>query len=567
MSDAGALTTGGGLLADMVVACGVGTVFALGGAGHTHFLLPLEERGVRIVGTRHESGAVGAADGYARATGGVGVAAIIAEQGLANAMTAIQCAYMYGSPVVVLVTRWIDAWVEPASEVPVDLHATLGPITKWVRTVPSAAKLGEYMRTALRIAQSGRPGPVVLTVPQDMMAAALPQPSTLPVPAPALPAAASDAAISQVLERLRCAKAPAVLVDSGCRGPLATAALPTLRDAGLPVFGYGGARGLVAESDSDAVLPWPYAQVALTDCDLLVVAGAQLNMWFGFGRAPRFPEGMAVVQIDAQEEGIARNRPVDLGIVADPAMALVQLAAAVESAGLNWSCDWLDTALAPRREVIGNTASNASIHALDLARAIERNRPRGGVFVGDGADVLNWSYGAIRIDRARGYMDHHPMGSMGTGFPLAIGAAAAELDRAERAGGAPIPVTLLTGDGAFGFYLAELETIARHDLPLRVVVGNDAQWGTEYHGQKVVTGRHVNTRLSAARYDLVAQGLGVRGSALADPKQLDAGMAQFFGAPAPALLNVTIDQEAGLALKIDPLASFLVFRDLAPPGG
>lgn len=559
-------TTGGGLLADTLAACGIGTVFALGGAGHTHFLLPVEDRGIRIVGTRHESGAVGAADGYARVTGGVGVAAIIAEQGLSNALTAIQCAFMYGSPVVVLVTRWIESWVEPASEVPVDLHAMVQPITKWARTVPSVSKLGEYMRTALRIAQAGRPGPVVLTIPQDMMAAAVALPAMLPVPETVLPAAASAVAIARLVAMLKTARAPAVLVDSGCRGDEAGPALAALRDAGLPVFCYGGARGAIAEDDDAGALPWPYAQVALADCDLLVVAGAQLNMWFGFGRAPRFPDTMAVVQIDTQAEAIGRNREVVLGIVADPATALAQLANAMRNEGLRWSRDWLEAALAPRRAKVAAVTSCEAIHALDLARGIERHRPRGGVVAGDGADVLNWSYGAIRIDRARGYMDHHPMGAMGTGLPLAIGAAAAELERAERAGTDPLPVTLLTGDGAFGFFLAELETIARHRLPLRIIVGNDAQWGTEYHGQKMVTGRFVNTRLSAARYDLVAQGLGMPGTALADPASLDATMRAFFAGPAPALLDVTIDPEAGLALKADPLVSFLIFRDLAPPG-
>jgi acetolactate synthase-1/2/3 large subunit len=342
--------------------------------------------------------------------------------------------------------------------------------------------------------------------------------------------------------------------------------LQALQAAGLPVLGYGGARGLVPESDADRVLPWPFAQVALADCDLLVVAGAQLNMWFGFGRAPRFPDALKVVQIDERGEEIGRNRPVELGIVADPATALGQLAEALAAEGLAWAPEWLDAVLAPRREAIDEIGSGKAIHALDLARAVERHRPHNGFLAGDGADVLNWSYGAIRVARARGYMDHHPMGAMGTGFPLAIGAAAAELDLAAREGRDAVPVTLLTGDGAFGFYLAELETVARHALPLRVIVGNDAQWGTEYHGQKVLTGRHVNTRLSVARYDVVAQGLGVAGTALDDPAKLDAVTAAFFAAPAPALLDVMIDPEAGLALKANPLVSFLVFRDLAPSG-
>ncbi|PEQ11351.1 hypothetical protein B2G71_17510 [Novosphingobium sp. PC22D] len=560
--------TGGALLAEMLGEAGVGTVFALGGAGHTHFLLPLEDRGVSIIGVRHESSAVGAADGYARATGKLGVAAIIAEQGLANAMTAIQCAYMYGSPVVVVVTRWIDGWIEAAGEVPVDLHATLQPITKWARTVPSRRDLGEYMRTAMRIAQSGRPGPVVLTVPQDYMAMAEEQRGPLPVPALPMAPAASDEAIEAIAAMLAEVQRPALVVDSGCTGDHAAAALERLsREFGLPVFSYGGARGLVPENDSAGVYPWAYAQVALPASDGLVIAGARLNMWFGFGREPRFPASLRIAQIDADSEAIARNREVALGVVGDPGLALAQLAEVLAAKGLGWSRTWLDDALAERREAVAALTSGEAIHGLDLARAVERHRPREGCMAGDGADVLNWSYGAIRIARPRGYMDHHPMGSMGTGFILGIGAAAAELEAARAEGRAAVPVTLLTGDGAFGFYLAELETLARHALPMRIVVGNDAQWGTEYHGQKIVTGRHANTRLSAARFALVAQGLGVASAETSAPETLDTVMQDFFNGPAPALLDVTIDPEAGFALKADPRVSFLVFRDLAAPEG
>lgn len=559
--------TGGTVLADMVAASGVDTVFALGGAGQTHFLIALEDRGIRIVGTRHESAAVGAADGYARTTGNIGIAAIIAEQGLPNALSAIQGAYMYGSPVVVLVTRWVDAWLESDGEVAVDLHASLAPITKWVRTVHHADSLGEYMRTAMRIATSGRPGPTVLVMPQDLLAAPA-KATNAEVPEPPCPAAMSDAAMQQIEAILADARAPALLVDSGCRGEAAIEGIGALaKDCGLPVFSYGGARGLLAENE-DTVLPWPYAQVALPACDVLIVAGARLNMWFGFGRAPRFPEHLKVVQIDAQGEAIGRNRPVDLGVVADPGEALRQLAASLTQKGRRWSTDWLHEALASRREAVAATGKQEGpVHALDLARSVERHRPRGAVVVGDGADVLNWSYGAIRIDRPGGYMDHHPMGAMGSGFPLAIGAAAAVEDIAARNGEKAEPVTLLTGDGAFGFHLAELETAARHSLPLRIVVGNDAQWGTEYHGQKIVTGRHVNTRLSQADFAQVAQGLGVPGSRVDEAADLDTAVGQFFSSAAPALLDVAIDPEAGLALKANPDVSFLVFRDLAPPGG
>jgi len=559
--------TGGALIADQLVAAGVGSVFALGGAGHTHLLLPLEERGVRLIGTRHESGAVGAADGYARATGGIGVATIIAEQGLPNAITPIQAAYQYGSPVVVIVTRYPDSWIEAAGEIVVDHHAALRPITKWVRTVSSPERLGEYLEAAIRIAQSGRPGPVVLIMPQNLLAAPVPASAMRPAPVTPLPPEATPEAISALAELLLAAERPAILVDAGCGGADAIEGLRTLSEThGLPIFGYGGARGLVGEDDARGILPWPYAQYALPSCDLLIVAGARLTMWYGFGRAPRFPDALRVAQIDRDADAIGRNRAVTLGIVADPGRAMRQLARALSATGTRvWSQDWLDEALAPRRAAIEAIPPGEAIHPLALAQAIEARRPREGVLVGDGADVLNWSYGAFRITRPGGYMDHHPMGSMGTGMTIAIGAAAAEVDLAAAEGRDAVPVTLLTGDGAFGFYITELETIAREALPLRIVVGNDSQWGTEYHGQKLVTGRFVNTRFSLASYAKVAEGFGMASATVDHPVGLDAAIGALFETPAPALLDVRIDREAGAEIKRDPRLSFLIFSDLAPP--
>lgn len=560
--------TGGSILADRLVAAGVKTLFSLAGAGHTHLLLPLEARGVRIVGTRHETGAVGAADGYARATGDIGVAAIIAEQGLPNAITPIATAFQFGSPVVVLVTRFPDSWVEAAGEMVVDHHALLQPVAKWVRTVPSPQDLGRYFETARRIALSGRPGPVVLVIPQDYLGRPVEPP--LPLSTAAIPAApvASPEAIASTLALLDRAERPALLIDSGCTSPEASAAIAALSGRlGLPVFGYGSARGLVGEGDAQEILPWPFAQRALPGCDLLLVAGAQLNMWFGFGRAPRFPDTLPVVQIDADAQAIGRNRPVALGIVADPGKALGQLVDAIDAARSGpWSRQWLTDALAPRRAALAAVADDAvPIHPLALVRALEAARPADGIVVGDGADILNWSNAALRIRRPRGYMDHHPLGSMGIGLPLAIGAAAAERDLAAAGGRPAVPTLLLTGDGSIGFYLAELDTAVRDGLPLKIVIGNDAQWGTEVHGQTLMTGRSVNTRLAWTDYAAVARGFGLAAEQVDDPGALAGALERLFAVDGPALLDARIDQAAGAALKVNPLLSFLIFSDLAPP--
>jgi acetolactate synthase-1/2/3 large subunit len=561
--------TGGGLLADRLVRAGVRTIFSLAGAGHTHLLLPLQARGVRIVGTRHETGAVAAADGYARTTGDVGIAAIIAEQGLPNAITPIASAYQFGSPVIILVTRFPDTWMESANEFALDHHALLQPITKWVRTVPSAADLGLYFETARRIALSGKPGPVVLVIPQDWLSTPIEAPKVLEqASAPAVPAASPEA-LDAALALIAKAQRPTILMDSGCTGPEASAALAILSGKlGVPVFGYGSARGVIRESDEHGVLPWPFAQRSLPESDLILVAGARLNLWFGFGRAPRFPASLSVIQIDVEAEAIGRNQPVALGVVADPGKALGQIAGALMKAGTKpWSRAWLDKALEPRRAAIAETLSQTrnTIHALTLVSALQAARPAGGLYINDGADILNWSHAAIRIDRPRGYIDHHPFGSMGICLPMAIGAAAAERDMAATEGREPIPTVLLTGDGSIGFYIAELDTAAREALPLKVIIGNDAQWGTEYHGQTLMTGQSVNTRLAVNNYAAIARGFGLTGTMVDDPASLGNALDELFGADGPGLLDVRIDRDAGMTLKTNPSLSFLIFSDLAPP--
>lgn len=567
------LDSAGSILADRIHSKGVKSIFSLAGAGHTHLLLPLEKLGIRIVSTRHESGAVGAADGYARTTGGIGVAAIIAEQGLPNAVTPISTAMHAGSPVVVLATRFPNSWVEAAGEVPVDHHAMVSGLCKWVRTVPSANQLCEYFDAACRIATSGLPGPVVLVIPQNYLAETcttnLPKmPAALPIP----PKVSADA-IAKIAEMVEAAERPALLIDSGAvpvsthnRG-IQTALTRLNQKFGLPIFDYGTARGLIPENTS-TILPWPYGQIALPETDLLVVIGARLNMWFGFGRAPRFADTMKVVQIDIEAEAIGRNGPVSFGAVGAPDTAVSDLADALEHRGYqSGDVSWLRRALANRENLIEARRTNDqnAIHALELVDQIESHRPKMGVFVGDGADILNWSQALIRIARPRGYMDHHPLGSMGIGLPLALGAAAAERDLAGAEGRAPQRTTLLTGDGSIGFYIAELDTIAREQLPLTIIVGNDSQWGTEVHGQRLMTKQTVSTELELVDYAKVAQGFGFSAQTVDDRRNLKPAMAEAYSGEGPQLVDVRIDRDAGMELKTNPGLSFLIFSDLAPP--
>lgn len=144
-------------------------------------------------------------------------------------------------------------------------------------------------------------------------------------------------------------------------------------------------------------------------------------------------------------------------------------------------------------------------------------------------------------------------------------AAAAERDPALTEGREPARTTLLTGDGSIGFYIAELDTIAREELPLTIIVGNDGQWGTEVHGQRLMTGRTVNTKIGVGNYADIAAGMGLRGYTVDDASALEPALRNAYEGDGPSLVDIRIDPEAGAALKTNPLLSFLIFSDLAPP--
>ena len=163
-------TTGGMVISRTLKRLGIGSVFSLAGAAHTFLLDALDKDEFTIISSRHETATVAAADGYARVTGKPGVALIISDQGMPNAVSGILTAHQACSPVIIIVARLPTDWIEPQSEIDHDSLSLVRPITKWSRTIHEAGRLREYVETAYRQATTGRPGPVVLQIPQEFLA-------------------------------------------------------------------------------------------------------------------------------------------------------------------------------------------------------------------------------------------------------------------------------------------------------------------------------------------------------------------------------------------------------------
>ncbi len=586
MSGASSVTITGGIVVSRALSrYGIKTVFALAGASHTYLLDALDHDGFAIISNRHESGCVSAADGYSRVTGRLGVALIIADQGTANAINGIATAFHACSPVLVIVARLPNSWTEAESEYDNIKHPLVGTITKWARTVPAAERLAEYVDVAAKRALSGRPGPVVLQIPQEYLAATLSDYGAAAQPAPELARAAADPAqIVRAAQLLASAHRPLIITGAGATMGNAGfgaggANAPTrsssqaltdiVADCHIPIAGNGLGRGVVAE-DWERSFNWPLMQIAAKDADVVCVVGARLKQRLGYGLPPRFANDAKFIQIDIEGEELSRNRRIDVPVVADTGLASLQLRDALREQQRGGTvsahrADWVKHALRDRLAYLDEVerASHSAVHPLVLGRELARMMPKDAIIVGDGADVQNWMYGALRVGYAPGFLDHYPIGAMGVGTPLAVGAAAAAHEMALAAGTTVRPVLLTTGDGSFGFYPAELHAAALAGLKLMCVIGNDGAWGTELHGQLKAIHRTINTELGYAHYELVGAGFGCHPEFVGKLAELKPALERAFAKPGPSVVNVVIDRNAGAQVKSDARAQMIMFDDLA----
>ena len=540
-------------------------MFCLGGACHAPLLRDLEQARFHIVSSRHESSTVAAADGFARVTGLPGIAMIAGFQGLPNAIGGLRTAQLACSPVVLL------AAVGEGSAEAIDGETNDGldmvkPFVKWAKTVTDVNRIEEYLHAALHQACSGRPGVAVLGIPTHLEGERLrPGGRVASRKRPAAPPQPDRGGIEALAQAVGSAQRPLLLCGSGAA---LSGAGPALRELsqrfGIPVFAHALGRGLVPE-DLDHGYPWALAQPAAQRADLVIAVGIRLQQRIGYGMAPRFAPDAVFAQFDIEPGEIGRTREVQFPLHCDARAgveALVEALAARRQAP--FSRAWVGEALAARLARIDELGRDqqGQIHPYAIARALMERLPPETIFVVDGADVYNWMSALMRMRSERGYIDHYPLGSMGIGTPLALGAAAGTRQIAEDTGAPARPVVLVTGDGAFGFYPAEFNSFALAGLKVVCLISNDGNWGTERNALLVKLGTTVNCVLGQCDYHLVAQGFGVAGEKVERVAELGPAIDAAFARDGSTVINVLTDPDAGELRKRDPRVQMVTFEDL-----
>jgi len=502
--------TGGRLVARVLKQAGVGHVFTLCG-GH---ILPIYDgcldEGLAVVDTRHEQAAAHCADAYARLTRNVGVAMVAPGPGVTDAVTGVANAYAARSPMLLIGGAAPLALSGLGALQEMEQVALLRPVTKGSFTVPETRQIPEVLTTAIRTALSGRPGPVFVEIPVDVLMSTI-EDRLAPIPTAYVHRArgAADATALATLERLLGeAQRPVVIAGGGVWWDDAASALRDFATrAGVPVFMNGAGRGALPADH-----PHAFAQaraMALKRADLVLVLGTPLDFRLGYGRAPVFADDAKVVMVDVDGSELGRNRPLALGIVGDLGVVLNQTLDMIPASMPSRIAPWLDAVRAHetdgRRRLAEFCAADAvPITHYRLAAEIARVVGPHTIVVGDGGDVVGCASKVVRLQRPGQWLDPGPLGCLGVGPSFAL---TAKLLHPER------PVVLVAGDGALGLNGMELETAVRFRLPFVCVVGNDGGWGQIRNPQLSFYGeaRAVATSLPVTRFDLFAEALGARG--------------------------------------------------------
>ena len=532
---------GGRIVARALKSRGVSHLFTLSG-GHLFSIYDgCKAEGIEIVDVRHEQTAAFAAEGFAKATRGIGVAALTAGPGVTNGLSAIAGAQANCSPVCVLGGRAPELRWGSGSLQEIDHLPFVSPLVKSAETVIEPGQIGARTAAALDLALAAPYGPTFVDYPLDVVftegEAGIP-----PVPEPeARPAEG----VEEAAALLASAERPAIMAGTGLYWGRGEEELRALAEAlGIPVFLNGLGRGCLP---ADHELCFSRARGAgLGGADVALVIGVPLDFRLGFGAA--VAEDAKLIRLDAAPNALSANRAPDVDLVGDVAASLAAiLSSAVPSSRMAGETNsagrtgpWLEQLRGIEDEKRGAEQeelndARSPLHPVRIYKELGEVLERDAIVIGDGGDFVSYAGRFVETYQPGCWMDPGPFGCLGAGPGQAIGAKLAHPER---------QVCLLLGDGAFGFAGIEFDTMARHGLPVVGVMGNNGIWALEHHPMKFLYGYSVAAELRPeTRYDQMVEALGCDGILVREPAELRPALERAFESGRPTLVNVLTDPE------------------------
>jgi acetolactate synthase-1/2/3 large subunit len=535
------MPNGAELFVRTVAQMGVRHIFTLVGDHLNEVLAVAAREQMHIIDMRHESGVTHAADAWARLHRHPAISLVTGGPGHTNSLTGIATANLAGSPLIAVSGSRASTLGDRGGFQDIDQISISRPVVKWAAQPPGPGQIPFYLMRAYAEATSGRKGAVHLTIPVDFFTSQAQAQDAL-APTGPLPPGPDAAEIDRALRMLRSAERPIVIAGSGVWWSGAEIELMKfIEKSSLPLYTITMARGILPDTHA---LCMGYADPALNraalhayrEADVILVIGKRIDYRLGLGGERVFPASVHFIQVDIQATELGMNRKLDAGICADARATLCALTEGW-SGGADLS-GWICHLRALREQweqTIAHVANDGSspLHAAAFFRELKRVLPRDVLYSWDGGDFAHWGRVSLPALRPGGWLRLGPLGTIGASLPNGIAMQLANPGK---------PVAVITGDGALGFYLAEMDTAVRHKLPIVLIVGNDAGWGLERELQNAAGNVHetVGTELSFSRYDIIMQGFGGRGENIESLDQVGPAVSRAFASGVPYCLNVKV---------------------------
>ncbi|MBF8265270.1 MAG: thiamine pyrophosphate-binding protein [Dehalococcoidia bacterium] len=532
-----ATISGSRLVAKALKDQGAEVVFFLTGGPIIGAAFSCTQYGIKMVDVHHEQAAAMAAHGWGRVKGKPGVCMAAAGPGVTNLVTGVAAAYMDCFPLVVLggSSAIRQEWMEAFQEI--DQVAMMKPITKWAARVTRTERIPEYIAMAFRHAQGGRPGPVYLDLPGDILNSRAEDTAVNYPPAfIQMKPQGNPESVAKAVELLSKAERPIIVSGTGVLLSHAASELKEFSEKfGIPAFTTPQGRGVIPEDHP--LCPTAARSFAFREADVVLTVGTRFNFVISFGRSPRFAKDAKMIQVDIDAEHIGNNRPVEVGIVGDAGMVLRQLI----DMGKGIIKNRADSAWVKKLQDVNKEKQSAQqaivnsdqipMHPARMCKEIGDFMDRDAILTVDGNVTLNWGRQVIPTYQPGHRLNCGPFGCLGVGIPFGIGAKVAKPDK---------QVIVLNGDGAFGLNAMEMHTAVKHNLPIIVVINNNSGWDHQYEDPKAgAVGSFIGDKV---RYDQMVATLGGYGELVEKPQDIRPALERAAASGKPACINIITDK-------------------------
>ena len=539
---------GAQIIVETLIEQGASTVFGYPGGQviDIYDALYLAQDRIHHIITAHEQGAAHAADGYARATGKVGVVIATSGPGATNLVTGIATAYLDSVPLVAITGNVPNSLIGRDSFQEVDITGVTMPITKHNFLVKRVEDLADTIREAFRIAKSGRPGPVLVDVPKDVQNALYEYTAQKPVEKDPVPAV-NDSEIEKAIEMILAAEKPYIYIGGGAITDDAGAEVLALAEKidapigctmmGISAVPSSNPRWLGMEG-----MHGHYASsIAQNEADLIITAGCRFSDR-GTGNTAKYARNAKIIHMDIDASELCKNIPVELGMTGSMKKILQKLA---EKLPQQTHADWMARVAELQEKTRELEAQNPDeLTPFTAIEALAEAADKETIVATDVGQHQMWVAQHYPFETPRTFISSGGLGTMGFGLGAAIGAATATGKK----------TILVTGDGSFGMNLNELATAVTNQTPVVVFIMNNGVLGMVRQWQTLFFDKHYSNTTLERKTDFVklAEAFGMPGYRAMNMAELKEVLPKAFAEKGPVLVDCAIDCDAFVLPMLPP---------------